>query len=1688
VGKLLARFRPLEGYVPEEPYPLGKLPPAITKALGAPSLDDYFALSLKGKGSPAGKALEGPRPGPPEGARALALPRGTDSIGSATAALDATIAAYEEAIAEEPLPEWQRLRLELLRIRNAIAKAGRLLPALEEAAAAWGREAELRHKEAKEIAGSVAKTLSAAPGKSQGLPSALKLTAYASTLGEALGEASDLKAFRDRWESSLGSLLSEEENLLAAVSLERDGWQGALPELALREAALEKEDKELAQRAAECRRRLSKALGDLEAAERRLTGDKAADFLGLAEDLSRGLEAALGAVLDRRQALARLWCQVPRLVGRPMFLQMTFLSAAVNLGLAQGLLEEGRGGLSGFLAAASSTRRVREEAGRLLQGAPAGEDPSGRLALSKRRLKALDNARKRLGEAGGLKLSLENSLRAQKAIRREYRRLKERKDDEIGELGKRLSALSAEKDRLQETLSEAQRGLTDAGLRKSELQREAKEAGDRLASLEEGRKALQEELLLAKDSLAGLRRRHKTMTDRYEALTRKLSDLEDGLRAKDSEREDANAELGRHLEEKALLKERIEALSKSMGGIAKEREEKDRQIRDTAQRLDDAKATEAALRVALGGKEAKLEEASKARERMASLIAGFRLEADRITVAHNALRKSWQRRGALIARGQNELGKLSMRLDRRDQELADNAARLQELRAELGEAQGRAQSLEEARRDLAQQIGDARKRLSESDLTAKRLSDELRGLSAMKGSDLSPLINVLAIALSISEREKERQKGKVRELAMERLAAEATIRVGAAAREADYLDYLDGQEKEILKLREDNQTLEEELRRGRGMPGAPDAPGMPPAANASQGAPPAADGGGALLTRLAYALAAMAGEGEGLRQRLAGAKEEGAVALSERDELARRLSALEYARDQLITRHQNELAELRDLVSFFLGEGRLLWAGSPGGVPAAGQGHPMGAGLGDTGAALVLLMRRELAAMAAELETAKAERQELGAERVLLVSMNDELRERLATLGPLLSSLISMMGENALSLSRAYAERDRLSLEAERLKEALPAGPSEPLGLPPAAGPEDPMAIPRLRAEAARLSEENLSLAGTAERQRAELASVKAAMARLEEERAGLAGKASQDISMDAPQAASIDASKDAPKDAPAIEAVPDSGQGIEDTRAPGKAPADAATSGEGRVETAWAAFNYLVGKAGGAMGRLESQLDRQARELEDNFAELRQKDRRIKELESQGDQLALIYWTVLGMASKGSLAGSPAGEKEPNGGEEGGSGASGEGASGSGGSPEGSESSGSGGSMGALDKEGMGGLSALILRGVRKAARKTLFALLLGGGLMLIPPADAVADEPENGRRAWAEYRPDQREAPGAFLAPGGNGFPGPRVTVVQTRMPSSALGRTVDLGFLPPGERDLELTEADRRCSAALRAQAESLGLSLEEWASIVRLGTAKDQTVYLSDIGSPKSLSWLLQKQLPNMSAILPEVAATLPPGCLSQALRHLSSMRSPEGLFWDRLYDCLLLASADRSEAAQGALMRLARRSRLGVPRAEYVGDLRPIRDLEGMPHEKAVAFLASHIRDWGMPKSKRPPKGSAPEWLATDLYNASGIFRLPLTFLTVAARQHLEAGGHWPTALDVYAGSRALVGLVCMSSRDWRRGTAPICDLGETAHYFPVSQRNPHSVMAKYQNLVMAFRAHKGPGGLFPGAMRGTTPA
>jgi hypothetical protein len=488
--------------------------------------------------------------------------------------------------------------------------------------------------------------------------------------------------------------------------------------------------------------------------------------------------------------------------------------------------------------------------------------------------------------------------------------------------------------------------------------------------------------------------------------------------------------------------------------------------------------------------------------------------------------------------------------------------------------------------------------------------------------------------------------------------------------------------------------------------------------------------------------------------------------------------------------------------------------------------------------------------------------------------------------------------------------------------------------------------------------------------------------------------------------------------------------------------------------------------------------------------------------LEEKQDRLSLLYWTLLNLAGQGLSLRLPEAhtiKKDTSGDEGGGGSSSADGSSGGMLPPV----TGNDGALGASDNNQINSatdrfkslLPLGFLKGIKDAARKSLFSLILSGGLVLTIAASGNAningnsdnDANFNNLKSHTDYSDFYGFSPfspfhGEEIKAPPKVFPEKKkkeLSFIVTKMRSKVLGRTLDLGFLPPLERDMPFTEADNRAKEILNAQAQKRGLSLEEWIYLTRTAFAKERTIYLSDLDSENAPFILLSPHLPGIAQGL-VTQKNKNPYIWNLALQGAVRLKGNEGVFWERLYYGIREEyPIEEYEAAKSAIFRLYRKNWITLQQMEYAGTLTPIKDVEAMSYERAIEFIVKHMSNyWGNPKEKKLPQKDELIWIASDLYNASRIFKVPLTFLSIVTHYKYEVDNTLPGILDIYSGSLEIVKNIARLTRTWEPSSRLLCDLDELAQSLSISQNFPYPLRLKRDELLYSVLKTENSFGLF----------
>ncbi|UQZ88124.1 hypothetical protein C4J81_02415 [Deltaproteobacteria bacterium Smac51] len=1612
-GRLLNSFVAPDDFVPDAPLPPAPLAPDMVRHLGAASLADFYSLALE-EGGPA----EG------RGRMPVLFPEGPESIRPAQTCLEREIARLKRKIEENGNASGRDKEIRLLDVyresRANLIRAARLWPDVKAEALKWPEEAKALWQKAVRLEEGVNQLLKSFQDSSESddddeAPPAggrrrQSLTRAATGLKKEVESAKTVISEKGRLSKLISALMGDMEGLLAATvdaSDENRDWAEVRADAERRFQTLEREETRLKDAAVQTGRYLSEALETLAETEERISGRRDSGAKDRLEAALRGVQALLKSTLDRRRDLARIYFALPTRIGRPLYLEKTHLVTAAALGRTQSLLEEMRHRLTLAAGRISSTHQLRREGLETAERLAALPDYEGSLNLARRRMNAL-------GRAVEQRLTLKRVIRqnAESEMELSHTRL------ENDRLGKQLKAAVLESDRLGEQLAAARHSLGEMGRFKAKLLKVYAKKSALLQEVETSRQEVIQENAEIKAARAELKRKRARLAAMYKLERGDLKRLSAEFETQRDELALNHELLNAREAERKDLESRLEATRQERDQLAAVQRELETKASGLEDSLAEAAARAEGLSAELNRLREELAEVSRGRRALGDRISSLRRKVDLLGQAQAALQKSLRRKNMRLDTAEKELERHQVKLTRQNKNILRLVAVRQELRAELGNTRLRLSDLEKERDDIFGQLAAVRVQADEAarerDQAAKA-RDEALSANSVLGSRIGGL-----------ESENSRLLGRVTELGGEVMnltetKLDLTGRLSAVelqkAELSRQLEGLRGQVESDLaplikilgqalwqseaahqRTRDDSARTLDGFKAESGM--------MMDRLRMEADVREANIRLRAAARELEVTDASLA-ERRGLMQNLENKEEELASANQRAAELESRISVFQSNSDQVYSQNQ----ELSEAVSRLTGRNRKLRK------------------------AMDTLKHR----YGGRLEEARST--EMGL-RDLIDSQNRELKRqkrRLGELEPLVAHFLEQAesgltrdGSADLSLVR-YMKDEAGEMQTE-------------LG-----GAESGAPLARLNsALMARLEELQPLVAFLA---RSFVASV-ADLAQARQERSTLADQLREadstrgvlETSLDSrqselaemrDQAFELTRERDQLKSA----LVEKDNEILVLKTELAEADRDLAEN-DGRLEAAWAGLNYLGTKAGDNLARMKARLENQTRQVDHLSVEMKNRDERIRELEDRQDKLALLYWALVSRAmNTGGLStdGLPGAlalpahdideiepvleiEAEPL------------------------EAEDFSGSESVLDEneERGGSMGRELLDSARKAARRSLFTLMLAGGLVMSSPVGAALPPEKTSALSADSLR-------------------------LSTSVESSFVGRTVSLDFVEPGLRVKGLAAVEGRMKEKVAELAQGHSLSPQEFLKLVRQAKAPEALVHLSDFAGPAGAAALLEKHLPQLSANLggrPEQIRDL--------LRAASSFRPGEGAFWERIYfNFSETQGLGKSESLVALLELLARKqSGTALAQPEFAGRMAPFLEIENMGAASFIDFMSDHIKqNWPVPASRG--RLSLTRRLSGDLYFSARLHRLPLTLLSSIAQQELEEGraahlldGQAAT-IFLYRQAEQLASLVAASGEVWQNGRAPLCDLDEilAEKYGRLGMEN---IFRKKMKIIMSY--------------------
>lgn len=1569
LNRYLRGFGELKAYrPPQEASESLVLSGKIVRLLGATSLADFYA-----------SAWPAPEP-PPElqddDLLARYFPKGPESLKPALIFLNQALKLLENRsreLAETTYPEvapaersarhreLKRREAILIEAKADLIRAGRLWPRLKSLLQAWPEEArglsrrcrglaesatavirKIRRDEALRARAAETSTgLSEAPEeRNPEVPPAVEaLEGVNQKAQEFLFDQSDFSQKAD-------NLAQELEGYLAVVNGSRylgADWPRIAESLEGRLWELRERGRRLSESGPALRREMTAVLSALQKAEyKNLPPGMETGAAEVAESLVMGAEDLAGALSKLKETAARLFFELPVMIYRPKSLERTYLATALALSRAWSFLETIQNQLGPLVRRRAQTRELRLTIKNRLAALAKPTANEEFLARLERRLRTFKLAVTRAWMAPGPGAP----------------------ENEDSDQFEEMAALTAEKDRLKEELQAARAYMAELGRAKVVLLKEFQAKTRHLEELHATRAEAGARLDRYRAALKKLGRRYRSLRDEYQVDRGRLDKIKAKFKGRAAELKGNQELLAELAQERNQALAKLEQIRAELEVLGRGRRELSAALQKVQDSLGLVTAEKETLEVELARRRDELARAAQHRERMAQAMAGYRKSLDKLSTAYRQLARKNREQGRDLAQLRQDRQRLSTKSLRQQRALARLAAKRQAMLAELGITRLKLDGLIKEREKLLDDLGRAQDDARSHEQGRAQARAELDRLNRQVEEELYPVIKMFGLALWRSESQLGRIREENRQFHLKSSASEAGLRIKAAAREIELVERAEqrelqwhnlSREKEAAwnSLLSQRETAIAELNAGR------EELGRKLAYRAR------------LSLTLSLALSGLNHKVEKRDQALRFLKRRTDQRLAEAQEIQDGLLGLTRRQAKEIQEQREILSQLTPVLGYFLEQAATVWApAKPPRIQSGGQEAP------DIWLALVHFLRLENQNLGERLAISEEHRQNQAQSQLEIQESHRRMRKRLSDLGPLMAFLAQSFVSNVAELALARKGRQKARAELDALKRNYEEAQAQLAAFSASldgagrqlAHSQNQLLEARRRGQT--LAENQARQAAVLERAQKELEQLNESrriMAQtLKAKQADLAEVTDQafKLTVENRQLAQLSQLRE---------------QELAVTRQDREHLAGELKAQAGRLESSWAALNYLGAKADDAVARLKARLETQSGALADLRRRLKEREEEVKRLETTQDRVALLYWTILSRGDR--LDWAEALKEAKN-----------------------------------LDQQ-LAGQKLLSLgdankrsgavrldwkefsKDARKAARRGILAMLLAAGLVMTNPREAAVHSglPARGSGLLADLIKASPTDPAAIAG----------------RLESTYVNRVFDLSFLPPWERAKGFGHIQSRIEEEVVARAREWDLQPREYVDLIKMTYGPDDLVSLDDLNSDYIGYAFLTSHFPALTqaaARAPE-GPNLPRRELSRLLKFAAHTDPAEGRFWDRMLNDFHSLSGDKTACLNMIMAnyRQHREGRAKLALARFSGNLTPIPEIEALdlPGFKKLAapYIKSNLRSFEIEPGfmvpadvPDPPIDQYAQRLAEDMYFSARLFEVPLTLMVVIAHQ------------------------------------------------------------------------------------------
>ncbi|MGL4209475.1 MAG: hypothetical protein ACRCTY_08830, partial [Candidatus Adiutrix sp.] len=420
---------------------------------------------------------------------------------------------------------------------------------------------------------------------------------------------------------------------------------------------------------------LTEAIKHLNEAEALNTAETHAEITEKVETFTLGVKALWQMVIEHRQTIAILYFTLPSHLGRPVYFEKIYLSAALAMGRTQTILEEMRRKLEIFSGRLMGTLRLKTEGEVLALNLLAQNSHLNQLKFAQRRFKTFKFAVKQRLALKKISAELVQHKQDGELVQAELAQAHLEKN----QLLKQTLATKFEKQKLVQLLIDAQQKLGEMGQIKAKLLKVYERKNALFKDVDNLRLRLQKE--------------NEDLKQGRKAIKTQVFQLEQSLVTLNKTMAEAND--NRH-----TLQDNLAKAHEKLNQLAAERRFIGAKAARLTGRLTSAETKVVALRAELGAHREQLAKVEAQRHKFREITASLRHNLNLLSQTQAILIKNLRHKNAKLKSGEVKLIGLKQQLTKQKRNFLQGVLAKQKLNADLGSLKLRLGDLETQKHEL----------------------------------------------------------------------------------------------------------------------------------------------------------------------------------------------------------------------------------------------------------------------------------------------------------------------------------------------------------------------------------------------------------------------------------------------------------------------------------------------------------------------------------------------------------------------------------------------------------------------------------------------------------------------------------------------------------------------------------------------------------------------------------------------------------------------------------------------------------------------------------------------------------------------------------------------------------------------------------------------------------------------------